>query len=290
MGRVTVEETLDALRRNLQWTAWTDAQLSEYSELAVGFGVNAQLHIEVDVGMSRFGAAPADVPRLLRIAREKQGLEIVGLTAHFPSADIADPNPTLAQNTIFEELLINLNKENLRPRLVHAANSAAALRFPAARYDMVRVGMMLYGETPFDEIHFPIKLVPALTWKTELLDIRTLAADSGVGYGGEYVATAEQRIGVIGIGYAYGFRRTPKNVNQVLVRGKLVAVLGRVCMQQCMIDLDPVPEAKVGDEVVLLGEQLDAAISANDLAERWRTNRWDILCGISPLLPRKFSS
>lgn len=290
MGCVTPDETQDALYGQLQWTVWTEGQISHYSDVACRLGANAQLHIEVDIGMSRFGALPEHVPELLRVASNKPCIEITGLAGHFPSSDLADPGSTIAQNRIFEELLRQVTLKGMRPKLVHAANSAAAIRFPETRYDMVRMGIMVYGVSPFDDTHLPINLIPALSWKTKLLHIKTLKPNSDVGYGGEYVSIKEQRIGVIGVGYSYGFRRTPKNCNQVLIRGKRVAVLGRLCMQQCMINLDEVPQAEVGDEIVLLGRQGDDEIGADELADRWGTNRWDVLCGISPLLPREYSS
>jgi len=137
---------------------------------------------------------------------------------------------------------------------------------------------------PSPDSHLPESFKPALTWKAQLISVRDFPPGHGISYGSVYVTSKQERIGVIPVGYGDGYRREPGQ--QVLVRGQLVDVVGRVCMDQCMLQLDSVPDAVVGDEVVLLGQQGEHTITANDLASRWGTINYEVICGLADRLPR----
>jgi alanine racemase len=149
---------------------------------------------------------------------------------------------------------------------------------------MVRLGIAMYGLHPSPECPLPGEFRPALTWKTVLSQVKTLSAGRGVSYGHEYVTAAEERVGTLPVGYADGFRRT--GGNRALVRGRHVPVIGRVCMDQIMLQLDAVPNAQEGDEVVLIGEQGESRITAEDVARRWGTINYEVTCGIAARVPR----
>ena len=168
--------------------------------------------------------------------------------------------------------------------MIHAANSAASLFFPTARFDMVRPGIALFGINPSEEAVLPEGFKPVLEWKTRLISIKDIPAGSGISYGHKYITSKQERIGVIAVGYADGFRRVFGN--EVLVRGKRVPVIGNICMDQCMINLDAVPEAELGDEVVLIGRQGKEHISAEMIASNWGTIGYEVVCGLTARLPR----
>jgi alanine racemase len=206
---------------------------------------------------------------------------------HFARADESDPQFTQWQQDIFQGTIADLEAHSLRPRWVHAANSAASLTHPTATYDMIRLGISLYGLHPSNNCPNPPQIRPALSWKSVLSQVKRLPAGRGVSYGHIYRTQSEERIGTVPVGYADGFRRTAGN--QVLVGGRRVLVVGRVCMDQVMVQLDAVPGAREGDEVVLIGEQGEERLTAEDLAVAWRTINYEVVSGIGSRVPRLYS-
>ena len=173
----------------------------------------------------------------------------------------------------------------MRPPLVHAANSAATLYFPQARFDLVRPGIAIYGLHPSPEAPLPDDFRPALSWKAHLASVKVLPAGHAIGYNARYVTSRAERIGVCPVGYADGLRRKV-NVNSVLLRGQHVPVVGGVCMDQCMLQLDSVPDAHTGDEIVLIGSQNGALIRVEEIAAAWGTVNYDVVCGLTARVPR----
>jgi alanine racemase len=243
-------------------------------------------HVKVETGMGRLGMDMALVPDFLEEYANNELIQIDGIFTHFARADEPDVAMTNRQLSRFKGLLEDLRKVDLCPEMVHAANSAAVLNYPEAYFDMVRPGIAIYGLDPSPESQLPNSFRPALTWKARLTSVRMLPPEHGVSYGSVYVTSKEERIGVIPVGYGDGFRRIPKQ--QVLLHGKLVNVVGRVCMDQCMLQLDEVPDAALGDEVVLFGEQGKQRISVGDLAARWGTVNYEVVCGLADRLPRLY--
>lgn len=177
-----------------------------------------------------------------------------------------------------------LDQAGIRPKLVHASNSSATLFFPDSRYDLVRPGIAILGLAPSPESPLPSGFRPALTWKARLTSKKKLPPRHGISYGHAYITETAEWIGVVPIGYADGFRRTPDNL--VLVGGQRVPVVGNISMDQTMIRLDDVPEAEIGSEIVLIGEQGSAAIGAHEIARRWGTITYEVICGLAERLPR----
>jgi len=262
-----------------------DTELSKrYLERAKSNGGKLKTHIKVETGMGRLGMLPEEVPGLLKCLSNSNHIEVGGIFTHLARADEPHADATKLQLKRFNALLCELDLAGLKPKLVHAANSAAVFNFPEAYYDMVRPGIAIYGLQPSPETHLGNGFRPALTWKAHITSVRMTPPGRGISYGSVYVTSAEERIGVIPIGYGDGFRRV--DGQKVLVHGKVVDVVGRVCMDQCMLQLDQVPDAKVGDEVVLLGKQGNEVISAEDLAARWGTLNYEVVCGLADRLPR----
>jgi alanine racemase len=285
LGYTPAQRMGEAIAAHVSLTVWDERQI-EQAALAAKAGPEARLHLKVDTGMSRLGVPPEDAPSLAaRIARTPH-LIFEGVFTHFARADEADPTPTDVQQERFEGVLLQLERAGLRPRWVHAANSAASLRRPSAHYDLLRVGIAMYGLHPSHECRLPADFRPALTWKAVLSQVKRLPPGRGVSYGHIYTTASWERIGTIPVGYADGFRRTQGH--QVLVGGRRVPVVGRVCMDQIMVQLDEVPQAQAGDEVVLIGQQGAARLSAEEVAQVWGTINYEVTCAIGARVPRLY--
>ncbi|HEV2123407.1 MAG TPA: alanine racemase, partial [Chloroflexota bacterium] len=246
------------------------------------------VHIKVDTGMHRLGLAPEEAIPFAREIRGLPGLRIEGLFTHFAAADDPDPTYTRTQLDRFQTVLSAWEGAGLpRPRYVHAANSAATLRFPDSRFDLVRTGIALYGLHPSPDVPCPSEFQAALSLKTQIAQVKELEVGEPVSYGCTWVAHRRSRIGVLPIGYADGFRRAPTNWGEVLVRGRRVPLVGRVCMDMCMVDLTDVHDVRVGDEVVLIGEQGDDAITAEEVAARLGTINYEVVSQILARVPRE---
>lgn len=286
LGYTSPDRVAEAINNNICLTIY-DPQIGEaYAEQAESLGGGLRLHIKVDTGMGRLGISPETALQFIENISRRPKLTIEGIFTHFARADEPQAPTTGVQLALFDQLLSGLRRDGIAPRYIHSANSAAILNYPQAHYDLVRPGIALYGFQPSPETSLPRGIRPALTWKTRLTSVRTFPAGHGISYGHIYHTRGEERIGSIAIGYADGYRRVDGNV--VLVRGKRVPVVGRVCMDQCMLQLDDVPEATIGDEVVLLGGQGNEYISAEELAELWGTFNYEVICGLSARLPRVY--
>jgi alanine racemase len=257
-----------------------------YDSMARGSSTRLKAHLKVETGMGRLGMVPELVPDFLTRFEGHERIEIDGIFTHFARADEPHAASTSEQIDRFNALLSRLRAASLCPPMVHAANSAAVLNYPDAHYDMVRPGIAIYGLDPSPGSPLPAEFRPALTWKARLTSVRLLPPGHGVSYGSIYVTSGKERIGVIPIGYGDGFRRV--SGQKALIHGQMVDVVGRVCMDQCMLQLDRIPQARVGDEVVLLGEQKDQRITVDDLAARWGTINYEVVCGLADRLPRVY--
>lgn len=286
LGATAPGRLQEAIGERVSMAIWDAEQLQAVAAATNGTNEAARLHLKVETGMGRLGIEPGEVIELARRIAATPGVVLEGVFTHFARADEADLEPTAAQERQFLEVLATLEGAGLRPGLVHAANSAASLARPSAHYSMVRVGIALYGLDPSPECPLPAGFRPALAWKAQLTQVRTMPPGRGVSYGHAYVTAGRERIGVAPVGYGDGYRRVPGNV--ALVHGRQVAVVGRVCMDQIMLQLDEVPEAGEGDEVVLLGEQGGARLTADDLARRWGTFNYEVICGLSARIPRVY--
>lgn len=284
MGCTMPESIPFALSEDVLLTVSDLATAREYSTKAVQKGGTIHIHAKVDTGMNRLGVPVEQGLEFLRTLKSLPGLQVDGLFTHFARADEFSAGTTEQQLDRFAGLLAEVQKTGLTPQIVHAANSAASLFFPAARFDMVRPGIALFGINPAEEAVLPEGFKPVLEWKTRLISIKDVPAGSGISYGHRYYTSKQEKIGVIAVGYADGFRRVVGN--DVLVRGKRVPVIGSICMDQCMINLDAVPEAALGDEVVLIGRQGKEHISAEMIAKNWGTIAYEVVCGLTARLPR----
>jgi alanine racemase len=274
----------EAIRQDIHVAIYDPQMAAAYLDYARQAPGRLKAHVKVETGMGRLGMVPEKAAAFLADYHDHEKLDIDGIFTHFARADEPDLETTQDQLSRFIELLDQLREQDLLPEMVHTSNSAAIINFPQTYFDMVRPGIALYGLNPSPDSPVPADFRPALTWKARLTSLRVLPPGHGVSYGHKYTTQTNERIGVIPVGYGDGYRRVPGQ--QALVRGQRVNVVGRVCMDQCMLQLDSVPEAQVGDEVVLLGKQGKHQITADDLAETWGTLNYEVVCGLADRLPR----
>lgn len=260
----------------------------QYAAAAAGLGAPLRVHAKIDTGMSRLGVrGEEDSVAFLQLLHGLSGLDVEGLFTHYACADQPERDVTAQQLSRFSAVVAALEASGWRPPLLHSANSAAGIYFPQARFDLVRLGISLYGLDPSAEAPAPQSFQKVLSWKTRLVSIKTLPPGQGVSYGHRYHTQGEERIGVLAVGYADGMRRV-LGVNACLVRGRRVPMVGTICMDQCMVALDSVPDAQIGDEVVLIGRQGDERITAEDLGRLWGTINYEVTCGLTARVPRVY--
>ena len=243
----------------------------------------------VDTGMGRLGIRAervSEIVELLHEITELPRLELEGIFTHFAMADTQDLTHARIQLARFQHVLQCIEEEHIRPVLVHAANSAAIFSLPEAHFDMVRPGIALYGLDPSAEVRLPAEFRPALSFKTQVAQVKEIPKGESISYGCTYTTNRPTRVAVLPVGYADGFRRAPTNWGSVLVHGQEAPLLGRVCMDQCMIDITHIPRVRVGDEVVLIGRQGIASLTAEQVAQRLGTINYEVVSEILARVPR----
>jgi alanine racemase len=275
-----------ALLHDVSLTLYDTDVARAYSRAATELRRVAHVHVKVDTGMGRLGLLPDQLLSFVREIRDWPGLDLEGIFTHFSVADDEDLAYTNWQLDRFLKVLGRLVGQGVNFRLVHCANSAALLRLPAARFNMVRLGLAMYGLQPSPYVQLPEGFRPALAWKTTIAQVKTLPEGSYVSYGNTYQTQGAETIAVIPVGYADGFRRSPTRWQAVLVHGQRAPIVGRVCMDQTMINVSHIPNVRVGDEVVLIGRQGDDSITAEQVAEWLGTINYEVVSEILARVPR----
>jgi alanine racemase len=249
------------------------------------------VHLKVNTGMNRLGVRPEAAPALLAELRGLPELRVEGIFTHFATSDERDQAYAELQFARFAALLDTLAAAGLRPPIAHAANSAALLTLPHTHLDLVRSGIALYGLDPdMEQCCLPSGFQPALSWKAIVTHVADLHPGEPVSYGREFTASSPMRVAVIPVGYADGFPRKPFTWGSVLIRGQAAPIVGRVCMDQTVVDVTGMeaggPPLRQGEEVVLIGRQGDACLSAETVSARLGTNNYDVVSRILGRVPR----
>ncbi|MCX7710265.1 MAG: alanine racemase [Clostridia bacterium] len=261
------------------------------SEAAVKLGRNVKIHIKIDTGMTRIGFMPgySAVKNVVQISK-LPGIIIEGLFTHFASADEKDRSYTCMQFERFMSICTELNRIGLYIPIKHAANSAGTIEYPEMHLNMVRPGIALYGLYPSSEVDKSrIDLKPAMTLKANVTLVKDVEPDTCISYGRIFTTKRESKIATIPIGYADGFTRLLNQKAKVLINGEAVPVVGKICMDQCMVDItDLSSEVKVGDEVVIFGKQGRGEISIDEIASKIGTINYEIVCIIGKRIPRVY--
>ncbi|RFC43896.1 MAG: alanine racemase [Verrucomicrobia bacterium] len=282
LGPALPEERLQVAREGFFPVVSNFEEAAAYSQCSGS--VPVAVHLAVDTGMGRIGVWETEAAALARAIQKLPGVRLAGVGSHFPSAD-EDVDLTLGQSVRFEALVREMRAQSLVEGPAHIANSAGMILFPNCAGELFRAGLTLFGCSPRPEFQEALK--PVLTWKTRVTLVREVAAGRGVSYGSTYVTPAAMRIATLAVGYADGFRRHLSGREAaVLIGGRRCAVLGRVTMDQILVDVSGLEGVEVGSEVVLLGTQGGEALWVSEMAERAGTIPWDIFTGIGPRVVR----
>ena len=252
--------------------------IEKLSESAIKVGKVVKVHLKVDTGMGRIGILSHDILRFIKKIRALKKVEIEGIFTHFSVADEKNKTYTEEQFKKFMEVLTLLEKEEKRIPIKHVGNSATLLDLPHMWLDLVRPGISIYGLYPSTEVQKTIKLIPAHSFRTRIVFLKELSAGEYISYGRTYTTIKKRtKVASLPVGYADGYNRLLSNQGHVLVRGKRVSVIGRVCMDQTMIDVTDLPQVEVGDEVVLWGRQGQEEITVEEIAEKIGTINYEIV-------------
>ncbi|MCC6614031.1 MAG: alanine racemase [Anaerolineae bacterium] len=275
-----------ALAHDLTLTVYDEALAADYQREAEKARQRLRVHLKIDTGMGRLGFLPGAGDRLAPLFEACSQLDFEGIYTHFPVAD-EDAAFTAEQVRTFGAVVDQLRADGKALKYAHAANSAGTLGAPDSHFDLVRVGLAMYGLSPSELVPAPPDFRPALTWKSVVASVKTLPPGHTVGYGNTYVTERETRIAVMPVGYADGLRRAPSHQREVLVGGMHAPIIGRVSMEKTMIDISAIPDVRIGDEVVLLGAQGDERISAEEIGRNLGTINYEVVCSILPRVPRQ---
>ncbi len=292
LGYTAPSLAAEAVAGGVSLTVYQREALDALDEAGRRLGQGARVHVKVDTGMGRIGLQPEEAVAFCREVAGRQWVTLEGIFTHFAAADRRDKAYTLRQFQRFAGVLEALEKEGIRVPFRHAANSAALIDLPETHLDLVRLGIALYGLQPSDELTHRLPLQPAMTWKTRVVHVKEAPRGAAISYGCTFETQRPSTIVTLPVGYADGYSRNWSNRGQVLLAGQLVPVVGRVCMDQTMVDATALSEAgldiRVGDEAVLMGRQGEAFLSADELAEGLGTISYEIVCLVGKRVPRVY--
>jgi len=246
------------------------------------------VHIKVDSGMGRFGLLPGEAADFTAGLSDLRSIKIEGIFTHFATADALDQSYMRQQLATFKGVLAELESRGLKIPMRHACNSGAAMILPEAYFEAVRLGLSLYGMVPSSEWSPPFALQPVLTLKSRVVRLRALAAGSCIGYGRTYVVKEPTRVALLPVGYGDGYHRLISGRGAVLLRGKRAPILGRVSMDQIVVDVNAIPGVQIEEEAILLGGEGDTAISAEEIAGWAQTINYEVTTSILPRVARLY--
>lgn len=256
------------------------------SQEAVKQNKKVKIHLKIDTGMGRIGFVPDEQTVLDIIEVSKlPNIEIEGIFTHFACADCEDREMTLRQFDKFINLVRILEEKGIEISIKHCCNSAGIINYPEMHLDMVRAGIILYGMYPSD-IDYDIDLKPLMNFKTSVINVKTVKTGETISYGATFTAQSEMKIATIAVGYADGYSRLLSNCGRVLVNGQFANIVGRICMDQCMIDVTNVHNISIGDEVFLFGADENEKLPIEELAVKLGTINYELPCIINNRVPR----
>ena len=272
----------------LDQCVFTKSGIQVLSRLAGKIGKQAAIHIKVDTGMGRIGVRTIEeLDELLDEIQKDSGLVLAGMFSHFSTSDESDKSFSGIQESTFRRFAQHVKARGFAP-ILHIANSAACMELPQASFDMVRPGIAIYGLYPSGEVKREIPLRPAMQVISQVAYVKEVPAGQPISYGRTFYAPRSMRIATIGIGYGDGFKRALSNRGSVLIRGQRAPIVGRVCMDQTMVDVTDIPGVSAGDQVVILGRQGGEEITADEIAELCDTINYEIVLSFLPRVARVY--
>lgn len=278
------------IKYDVDQTIYSLETAGRISAEAVRQNKTARIHIALDTGMTRIGISPDEKGmEMVRKIRELPNLEITGLFSHFSCADMTDKTYTEQQMERFDAFVEMLENQQIHIPIRHICNSAGIMEFDHHRYDMVRAGIILYGLYPSDEVDKnSLALTPAMSWKSHVVNIMEPELNRGVSYGATYITDHPCRIATVSIGYADGYPRSLSNKGWMLIRGKKAPILGRVCMDQTMVDITDIPDVEMEDVVTLIGKDGEEQIFVEDMANLSGSFNYEFICDVGQRVKRVY--
>ncbi len=283
-----LEALEEAAAHDLTLTVTERTTAERLSALARRWERPLTVHVKVDTGMGRFGLLPDEVLPFMQTLAELDGLRVEGLYSHFAVADLADKSYTRQQFAIFRRVVEQLRAEGVCPSFLHIANSAATMDLPEMHLDGVRTGIAMYGLRPSDEVEPVVPLRAALTLKSHVARVRTLPKGASISYGRTFITPRRMPVALVPAGYGDGYHRLLSNRAAVLINGRRAPIVGRVCMDQFVVDISDVGPVALEDEVVLVGCQGNACISAEEVARWAETINYEVTTSLLPRAPRLY--
>ena len=289
LGYTDETEYEDLLEYDINQAVYDVDKCRVLSMLAEKQGKKAKVHIKVDSGMSRIGLQADDEG--IRQAEEilnMPGISVEGIFTHFARADETDKTSAMEQYRLFSGFVHTLEEKGYDLGVRHMDNSAGAMELHSGGFDMMRLGIVIYGLYPSDEVDHSIKIQPAMQLQSHITHIKTLPAGRGISYGHTFVTERETRVATVSAGYADGYPRAQSGRGRVLIRGEYAPILGRVCMDQFMVDVSHIPEAEVGDAVILFGTEGENSISVEEVAAPAASFNYELVCNVGHRVPRVY--
>lgn len=287
LGAVFDDEYAELVKDDITLTVFDFDTAKKLSDTAKKLGKTAKIHIKIDTGMARIGFLPSEdaVEEIIKISK-LDGIEIEGMFSHFAKADEADKMPTRVQFEKFMFIKNELLKRGIKIPICHICNSAGIIDFPEYHLDMVRSGIITYGCYPSDFVNKDaLKLESAMSFKSRVVHIKTVEKGTSVSYGGTFTAKEKMKIATVSAGYADGYNRLLSNKADVIINGVRCRVLGRVCMDQLMVDATHLKNINLGDEVILFGKSGNNKVTVEETAEIMGTINYEVMCGLSRRVP-----
>lgn len=286
LGNTPADTVEQVVEYNITASVYDTETALLLSAEAVKQGKTAKIHIKIDTGMSRIGFVPCEqsIDEIIAVSK-LPNIEIEGIFTHFACSDSEDKSMTLKQFDKFMYVVSQLEGKGLVIPVKHCCNSAAIIKYPEMHLDMVRAGIILYGMYPSD-IEYDIDLKPLMNFKTSVTNIKTMQPGETISYGATYTVEKPMKVATIAVGYADGYSRLLSNCGKVLVNGHFADILGRICMDQCMIDVTNVHNISIGDEVILFGADGNENLPIEELAVKLGTINYELPCVINNRVPR----
>jgi alanine racemase len=284
LGLIQPEEVDRVVDFNLEQTLCSLEVAEALNQIASNKGAVVNVHLKIDTGMGRVGVQPEDALSFVRVMGRLRNLNLKGIFSHFSCADEVDKTFTKNQVEVFERVVREIEASGIKIPKRHMANSAAILDLPESYFDLVRPGVMIYGLYPSNEVSHRIELKPAMTFMTKVTFVKWVPSGSSISYGRTFATQKETLVATLPVGYADGYSRLLSGRGEVLIHNHRVPLIGRVCMDMCMIDASIVENVQPGDEVILFGEGLPA----DEIAEKIGTINYEVVCAVSKRVPRVY--
>ncbi|MHB8072857.1 alanine racemase [Desulfosporosinus fructosivorans] len=287
IGATELDQSDTLVKEEIIPSVFQLSQAQVLSEAAVKQSKVARIHIKIDTGMNRIGFRERDFADIMKIG-SLPNLFIEGIFTHFATSDQRDLSFVREQLDRFQTFYNKLKEAGLTIPIRHAANSAAILQFPESHFELVRAGISLYGLTPSSQIGGAVGLEPVMSWKAKVSHVKGIKTGEAVSYGRTFQAAYPTRVATIPVGYADGLRRALSNKGEMLIHGRRSIMIGRICMDQTMLEVTKIPGVQVGDVVTILGKDGYDQITATEMAEWIDTISYEVVCGISKRVPRVY--